>query len=223
MFDNPLVIIGIIAAIAAVGSILGLLFNSGGSAASDPERHRITLHLGNGETRVFEVNNYDCEDGQLTLYFDDDRQIVVSGAYTAERIRPAKVSLSKGTTTPPTDASSKFTLFENGAVAKELFLSDYDMGDNEVNLSIVGSDDQILAAGCYVIEPITLSPASDVHYAQTDTDDEERFKVQLFQAGRVVREIMASSYESANGVVTITPVDSEDTVIFSGTFVVEQT
>jgi hypothetical protein len=223
MFDNPLVWIGIVAAIAIVGSIIGLLINSGGpeqSAPEEPEKYRITLHLGGGETRVFEVDNYDYGDGELILYFGDDRQIVVSGAYTAERIRPVKVSLAKGGTTQAADASYKFTLYENGVAVKEYLLTDYSTGDTEVTLNVCGLDDEVIADGCYVIEPMQLSPASDVHYAQTG-DDDERFKVQLFQAGRVVREIMASSYESANGVITLYPVDCQDAVIFRGTFVVE--
>ncbi len=219
--DNPLVWIAIIAAIAVVGSMLGLLFNSGGSSEpEEPEKYRITLQLGGGETRVYEVDNYDVGEGELTLYIGDDHQIVVSGAYTAERIRPAKVSLSKGNATAPDDAVYKFTLYENGAAVKQYFLTDYSAEDTEVTLNVVGSDDEVIASGCYVIEPMQLSPASDVHYAQTG-DDDERYKVQLFQAGRAVREIMASSYESANGVVTLYPVDCEDAVIFRGTFVVE--
>ncbi len=222
--DNPLIWIAIIAAIAVVGSMLGLLFSrsSAPSEPEEPEKYRITLHLGGGETRVYEVDNYDYGDGELILYVGDDKQIVVSGTYTAERIRPqAGVSLSKGTATPPADAVYKFTLYENGAAVKQYFLTDYSAESTEVTLNVVGSDDEVIADGCYVVEPITLSPASDVHYAQTG-DDDDRFKVQLFQAGRVMREIMASSYESANGSVTIYPVDCEDAVIFRGTFVVEQ-
>lgn len=226
MLDNPLVWIAGLAAIAIAGSILGLLFNSGGAnntQPEEPEKYRITLHLGGGQTRVFEVDNYDYGDGELILYVGDDRQIVVSGAYTAERIRPARVSLAKGGQTQQMEASDaryKFTLYENGAAVKEYLLTDYSADESEASLTVAGSDDEVIADGCYVIEPMQLSAASDVRYAQTG--DDERYKIQLFQAGQVVREIMASSYESANGVCTIYPVDCEDAVIFRGTFVVEQ-
>lgn len=223
MLDNPLVWIAGIAAIAIVGSIIGLLINSGGAdntQPEDPEKYRITLHLGGGQTRVYEVDNYDYGDGELILYVGDDRQIVVSGAYTAERIRPARVSLSKGGQTQQVDATYKFTLYENGVAVKEYLLTDYSADESEASLSVAGSEDEVIADGCYVIEPMQLSPASNVHYAQTG--DDERYKIQLFQAGQVVREIMASSYESAKGMCTIYPVDCEDAVIFRGTFVVEQ-
>lgn len=224
MLDDPLFWIIGIAGIAIVGSILGLLFNSGGADRTqpeDPEKYRITLHLGGGQTRVFEVDNYDYGDGELILYVGDNRQIVVSGAYTAERIRPVKISLAKGGQTEQVEASYKFTLYENGIAVKECLLTDYTADESEVSLRVAGSNDEVIANGCYVIEPLDLSPASDVHYAQTG-DDEERYKIVLFQNGQVVRQIMASSYESANGVCTIYPVDCEDAVIFRGTFVVEQ-
>ncbi len=121
MFDNPLAWIAVIAAIAVIGSMLGLIFSSAGSSEpEEPEKYRITLHLGGGETRVYEVDSYECEDGGLILYIGDDQRIIISGAYTAERIRPAKVSLSKGIDAAPADAVYKFTLYEDGAAAKGL-------------------------------------------------------------------------------------------------------
>ena len=57
---------------------LDQLWRSGAIRNGRAREYRITLHLGGGETRVFEVDNYDYGDGELILYFGDDRmQIVV--------------------------------------------------------------------------------------------------------------------------------------------------
>lgn len=223
MLSDPLVWIAGAAGIVVIGCFLVLLINSGSSRGEqeEPEKYRITLHLGSGQTRVFEVDNYDCGDGELILYREGQPDIVISGAYTLERIRPAKISLVKNGQEPPAAATHKFTLYENGAAVKEYLLTDYSTESSEVTLNVAGSDDPVVADGCYVIEPLQLSPASDVRYARTGAD-EDRYKVQLFQAGLVVREIMASSYDSANGLITINPVDCENDVVFRGTFVVEQ-
>ncbi len=223
MLSDPLVWIAGAAGILVVGSLIVLLVNSGSSQREqeEPEKYRITLHLGGGQTRVFEVDNYDYGDGELILYREGEPDIVISGAYTAERIRPAKISLVKNGQEKPVDATHKFTLYENGAAVKEYLLTDYSAESSEVTLNVAGLDDPVIADGCYVIEPLQLSPASDVRYALA-AGNEDRYRVQLFQAGRVVREIMASSYESDNGLITVNPVDCESDAVFRGTYVIEQ-
>lgn len=218
--NDPIAIIGIAAIIVGLIAFIAVLISSTKSDAqpSDPERYRVTLDLGGGETKVYECKSYDYGDGELILYRDDDSQVVVSGSYTVERIRPAKVSLTKGDTTAPADARFKFMLFQNGEVAKTLYLSDYDIESCGAVLTVVGSDDRVVTDGSFVIEPVQLAPAAN---PQTGDDDDERFNIQLFQNGRVVRSLVASSYESENGTVTLYQLDCEDPVIFCGTFVVE--
>lgn len=223
MLSDPMLWLAAVSGLVIVVCLLVLLINRGSASkeSREPVKYRITLYLGGGQTRLFEVDDYDYGEGELILHREGEPDIVVSGAYTAERIRQAKISLVKEGGTKQVDATSKFTLFADGVPVKEFLLTDYSADHSEVTLWIAGSDDEVIAEGCYVIEPLQLPPASAVHYANAAADD-DRFKIQLFQAGRVVREIVASSYESSYGLITINPVDCEEEVVFHGTFVVEQ-
>lgn len=114
----------------------------------------------------------------------------------------------------------RVTLFSGGDKVRTFEVDDFDWGDGEAVLLRDDNDHQLILIGTYVIEPILLRPASDDRYRQNG--DEDRFKITLYDQGKVVGEWTANDFESTNGQVRFYQPDCEEGFLASGTIVIEQ-